>query len=133
MGIILLALGLQACGGTPAPTDAAAPEGLDQSDPSQVVSTIFEVARGTVPPTVLAQLCDPGGENDLDTRRICDNARGFEPEGEFAMFFRRGKVNGPAVINGDVATVPFLFGPDGDEAELMDLVKKDGKWYLSAF
>ncbi len=133
MGIILLALGLQACGGASAPIETASPGGFDQSDPSQVVSVLFEVARGTVPATVLSQLCDPTGESDMDTRRICDNANGFDPEGEFAMFFRRGKLNGSAVIDGDNASVPFLFGPDGDEAEMMDLVKKDGKWYLSAF
>ncbi len=131
MGLLLL----QACGSASTETDATSsgPKGLDQTDPAQVVATIFEVASGRSAPQVLAQLCDPLAQNDNDTRRICDNATGFDPEGEFGMFFKTGKLNGPPQIEGDVALVPFLFGPTGDEAENMELVRRDGKWYLSQF
>jgi hypothetical protein len=131
MGLLLL----QACGSaaTEAEATASGPKGLDQTDPAQVVAAIFEVASGRAAPEVLAQLCDPAAQNDNDTRRICDNAAGFDPEGEFGMFFKAGKLSGPAQVEGDFALVPFLFGPKGDEAENMELVRRNGKWYLSQF
>jgi hypothetical protein len=117
-------------GGDPA---AASKPAFDQTDPSQVVSMIFAVAGGKAEAKMLAELCDPQGENDGDTRRICDNAAGFDAGGEFAMFFKEGKLKGPARVQGDAAVVEFLFGPNGDESESMELVRRGDKWYLSSF
>lgn len=129
----MLLMAMQACGGSTTTENAEDPAALDHADPAQVVAAIFAVASGKSEAQVLSTLCDPTGENDSDTRRICDNATGFDPGGEFAMFFKAGKLNGEATIEGGVAYVPFLFGPKGDEEETMELVNRDGKWYLSQF
>lgn len=105
---------------------------VDHSDPAKVLQAVFDVAGGAEA-SVLGQLCDPMGQNDQDTRRICDLAGGFAPDDEFVLYFRNGKLNGDAMIDGKVAMVPFLFGPDGDREESMKMVQRDDKWYLSAF
>lgn len=105
---------------------------VDHSDPAKVLQAVFDVAKGA-DASVLGQLCDPMGQNDSDTRRICDLAGGFEPNDEFVLYFRNAKLNGGAMTDGKVAHVPFLFGPDGDREESMKMVLRDNKWYLSAF
>jgi hypothetical protein len=52
---------------------------------------------------------------------------------EFVEYFAQGKLNGQAIINGNQAEVPFLYGPDGTDAETMDLIQRDGQWYLYGF
>ncbi len=107
---------------------------VDMSDPVKVVEAIFEAAR-TNNAKLLGGLCDPTGENDGDTKRLCKIASDTGGEGmaELVKYFAKGKVTGKAVITGDRAVVPFLFGPDGKKKEEMNLIKRDGKWYLSSF
>jgi hypothetical protein len=105
---------------------------VDHSDPVKVLQAVFDVAKGA-DAAVLGELCDPLGKNDGDTRRICDLSSGFESNDEFVLYFRNARINGEAVVDGTLASVPFLFGPDGDREESMELVQRDGKWYLSAF
>ncbi|MCK4762465.1 MAG: hypothetical protein KAW12_09730 [Candidatus Aminicenantes bacterium] len=121
--LVLLALGLSADEKKPA---------VDFSNPVKVVDAIFEAARNE-DLTVLDQLCDPKGENDGDTRRICEMAKNPEMIEEFYEWFGKGKVTGAAVIEGDTAKVPFVFGPEAQHKEDMILVKREGKWYLSDF
>ncbi len=105
---------------------------LDQSEPVRVVEALFAAARsGRYGP--LAGLCDPSGENDGDTRGIC--ALGRDPSGAapFVAAFENGRVADSARTRGDRASVPFLFGPDGDRRETMELIRRDGRWYLSSF
>ena len=106
------------------------------ASPVAVLETIFLAARtGDFAP--LAGLCDPKGENDGDTRDICrfggPDAPPAGAAAEFKLWFAKGKVNGGAVISGDTAKVPFLFGPNGDKEEEMSFVRRDGKWYLGSF
>lgn len=105
---------------------------VNSSDPANVVDAVFEAAK-TGNASLLKGLCNPAGTFDLDARRICDYASGFDKEGEFPMFFARGKRNGEVQQSGDQASVPFLFGPNGDKPDTMDLVKRDGKWYIECF
>ena len=102
--------------------------------PEGVVLSIFEAAR-TGDFTGLAGLCDPLGENDGDTQMICDLATDDTNREEFIAAFSTGTVIGDAVValSGDRAEVPFLFGPDGDEEETMELVKRNDRWYLLGF
>ena len=105
----------------------------DLSTPEGTLKAVFEAAR-TGDFTGLAFLCDPLGENNLDTRRICDLAEAADGffRASFVEYFRSGKLNGEAVISvdGNTAEVPFLFGPNGDQEETMRLIKRNGKWYL---
>lgn len=105
---------------------------VDFSDPVKVVQAIFDAARNK-DIVILTSLCDPEGENDGDTRRICNVAKDSTLLDEFVLWFAKGKVTGKAVIEGDRARVPFLFGPDGKKKEEMNLVKREGRWYLYSF
>jgi hypothetical protein len=105
---------------------------VDHSDPAMVLQAVFDVAKGA-DPNVLAGLCDPEGQNDNDTRRICDLADGFAANDEFVLYFAHAKLNGPPLVEGTLASVPFLFGPNGDREEVMEMVERDGKWYLKSF
>ena len=142
-----LTMFLTACGGSPETTDAPeAPQespqataetttaDIDLTDPTAVVETIF-VAANSEEFASLADLCDPSGENDEDTQRICDLPDNEADQASFVEFFAQGKVSGDAEIRaeGSEAEVPFLFGPDGTEEETMVLVNRDGNWYLSSF
>jgi len=105
---------------------------LDFTDPVKVVQAIFDAAKNK-DIVILTALCDPKGENDGDTRRICEVAKDPKKLAEFVTWFAKGKVTGKAVIKGDRAVVPFLFGPDGKRKEEMHLIKRAGKWYLYNF
>lgn len=80
---------------------------------------------------MLKNLCDPLAENDGDTRDICNLTE--KRQKEFIEYFKDGKLNGSATIDGDKAKVPFLFGPGASKDEEMNLVKREGKWYLYSF
>lgn len=105
---------------------------VDFTDPVKVVQAIFDAAKNENF-AVLASLCDPKGENDGDTRRICSVATDSKISDEFVLWFSKGKVTGKALIEDDRARVPFVFGPDGKKKEEMNLIKRDGRWYLYSF
>ena len=112
---------LTACGGG---------GGGDQSSPEGVVKMVFAAASsGDL--SSLKDLCDPQGENDGDTRRICESAD-KNPD-EFKEYFAKGKINGESTVEGERAEVPFLFGPDGTKEESMRVIKRGDKWYLYSF
>ena len=82
----------------------------------------------------LATLCDPQGKNDGDTLEyICEMTSGSKRWGEFVEYFAEGSVARNAVIVGDETAVPTLFGPSGKPDEKMNLIKRDGSWYLMKF
>jgi hypothetical protein len=114
-------------------TVLAGDEAIDFTRPESVVSAVFHAAStGQLEP--LAALCDPMNENDGDTRRICSVAAAPEAkQAEFKAYFAAGKLDGEATIEGDRASVPFLFGPDGTRKESMEMVRREGKWYLMSF
>jgi hypothetical protein len=104
----------------------------DQSDPVVVLAEVFAAARsGEV--SGLAHLCAPGGDADRDVLRICGLATDETGLEEFSTFFRAGQISGEPTIEGERAAVPFLFGPDGTRPETMNLVQREGLWYLQSF
>lgn len=52
---------------------------------------------------------------------------------EFVRYFAKSQLKNEPVIDGEKATVDILFGPDGDKEETLEMVKKNGKWYLLSF
>lgn len=100
------------------------------SSPEALVCVLFEAAK-IRDFNLLYELCDPFGENDSNTKDIC-NLSG-ELEEPFVEYFKNGKLSGKAIINGDEAEVPFTFGPDGSTEETMICIRRDGKWYLYRF
>jgi hypothetical protein len=120
-----------------APTATPAPEAgasIDFSDPASVAEAVFAAAQSE-DYSQLAGLCDPLKQNDIDTQKICDLATDETDRAEFITAFAKGKLAGPATITSEgsdqIAEVPILFGPDGDQDETLKLIQRDGKWYLS--
>lgn len=105
---------------------------VDFRDPKSVTGSIFYAAE-TGHTAHLAGLCDPAGAADDDTRRICAMHPGAPEWDSFRRSFARAHLNGEPRIHGDRARLDFLFGPDGRDGETMELVRRDGRWYLSSF
>ncbi len=105
---------------------------VDFSDPKSVTAQIFHAAA-TGRPDNLRALCDPRGENDDDTARICALTVGAPDWADFRAQFARAHLNGEPRVHGDRAAIHFVFGPDATRSETMELVQRDGRWYLSAF
>jgi len=106
---------------------------LTSKTPANVVKAIFYAAK-TQEFQTLSELCDPEGKGDGDTRMICDLAYSDEERENFVKFFKNGKISGSTIqTDGGGASVPILYGPNGEKEETMNLIKRDGKWYLSSF
>jgi hypothetical protein len=104
------------------------------ASPKDVVRTIFDAAASG-DYSALGTLCDPLGENDGDTQMICDLAVDDANQEEFIQYFQNGQIMGDAIIStdGTSAQVSILIGPDGDAEETMELINRDGQWYLLGF
>lgn len=125
---------------------------IDFTNPKSVVNAIFYAAQ-TKDFAVMQQLCDPNGQGDGDTQKLCaisqiakqvgdddDNGDNQKKLDEFVKMFRSARINGTISYNDregtQYARVPFLFNPSERESrnsETMELVKRNGKWYLSNF
>ncbi len=107
--------------------------GLDITDPKSVVEQIF-VASQSGDLSSLTNLCDPNGENDGDTKKVCAvSSTSDDEQKEFISYFKTGKITGEVTIDGDMAKVPIKFGPNGDKDETIKLVKRGNNWYLYSF
>jgi hypothetical protein len=91
---------------------------------------VFAAAR-TQQYAPLAALCAPNA--DGDTQRICSVPADAGAAAEFQRYFATGRVTGPAVVTGTDATVPFSFGPSGNDTETMQLVQISGAWFMREF
>jgi len=105
---------------------------VDFRDPKSVTASIFYAAE-TGDAAHLAGLCDPTGAGDADTRRVCAVRPGSADWESFRRTFARARLNGEPRVSGDHAVLDFVFGPDGTRTDTMELVRRDGRWYLSAF
>ncbi|HLP14196.1 MAG TPA: hypothetical protein VK177_19855 [Flavobacteriales bacterium] len=109
--------------------EPAAP--IDQRDPEKVVEGIF-TAAGNGDYKSLAVIC--ADDADGDCKKICSVATAdAKDQAEFKEWFGNGGVVNTE-INGTEAQVEIKFGPAGKEKkETMNLVLKNGKWYLKSF
>lgn len=110
------------------------PVTVDHSTPEAVLEAVFEAAASE-DFSYVANLCDPKKGNDSDTDRICElMEEGHEEDhSEFVTMFKNGEINGETVFKDDKAEIPFLFGPEADQEETMDLIKRGENWYLFQF
>jgi hypothetical protein len=124
---------------------------IDFRDPASVLGAVFHAAReGDF--NILRGLCDPLGQGDGDTQRLCGEvslhaerlAQGSEDKAsaevvlQFTQAFRDARVTGKPVIlpaneGVRIAQVDFVFGPGGERKEQMRLVERYGNWYLYIF
>ncbi|MBS9463961.1 hypothetical protein KIM67_16185 [Flagellimonas sp. 389] len=113
-----------------------------QSDPKLVLGEVFRAANKQ-DYSNLNTLCPPNKTNDGDTQRyICDIASSSEQTiNEFISYFKNARVSGEVTYflssdGTEMAKVPFWFNhPSGESRsnETMNMVKVEGKWYLSSF
>lgn len=111
---------------------SAAKPTLDQSSPRALALSIFAIAKdGDL--ALLAPVADPL-DADGDSKDVAGVAKApAERQAEFRTYFAKGTVSGEPKVEGDVAEVPILFGPDGKKTETLKMVKRDGRWYLQSF
>ena len=101
-----------------------------QETPQALAETIFDAARsGNY--QGLALLIDINA--DGDSKMIAQAETDKTIQQEFQKYFAKGKVSADPIIEGEKASVNILFGPDGTKEETLEMIRKDGKWYLSSF
>ena len=117
------------------------------SSPESVMRTIFQAAK-TGEVGILKFLLPPYDEQtgeipcDGDCIAICnpgnesmkDELKGnYVSVGDFKEYFSKAKIIGTPSITGDEAKVYFVFGPNLERNETMNMQRINGKWYLSSF
>ena len=104
-----------------------------QKDPVSVMNYIFNsLKKGDF--SKFRNLCDPYGENSNSVNSFCYAEILMEKEqNDLKSEFENGRVVGKAKIKGDKAEVEFAFGPSANRLEKMELVNRNGFWYLSRF
>lgn len=105
--------------------------------PENLVNSMFK-AISEKDYAVLRDLCDPLGENDGDSRKICGMEYLEETEqNEMIEYFGKASINGSTTyetVDGDsYAHVPIIFGPNRDLKETIELVNRKGKWFFSSY
>jgi hypothetical protein len=117
------------------------------ASPENVMNTIFQAAKtGEVgvlkfllPPYDNAQgkvpcdgdckaLCNPGNDRMRD-----ELGHNYIELHDFKSYFSKAKIIGSPTIIGNKAEVKFVFGPNLESNETMNLQRINGKWYLSSF
>jgi hypothetical protein len=127
--LVCIALALSACDKH---VDDRGSSHVDFTNAKRVVSSIFYAAQ-TGESKHLASLCDPEGQGNEQVLRICAETRDGDDWPAFEKQFAKGKLIGEARVSGDRALVNFVFGPEGTEPETMELILRNGHWYLLAF
>ena len=105
----------------------------DQSTPEGTLATVFAAAKSGDLASLKA-LVPAAGDLDGDVERIRKVADADKAaQKEFSEWFGAGKVVGKARVEDDTADIDFTFGPKGSRSDTMNLVRKDGKWFLDSF
>ncbi len=105
---------------------------VDFSNPKRVLSSVFFAAKEGKSDH-LSSLCDPAGNANTHAKRICAQELGAPDWSAFVSQFEKARLIGEARIAGNTALVNFVFGKSGTSPETMELVRRDGRWYLLAF
>jgi len=105
---------------------------VDFSDPKSVLAAVFYAARSG-DADHLSTLCDPHGDGNEHTERICSVRRGGPDWDSFRTNFASGRLNGEPRMTGDTAVVRFIYGPQGKLTENMKLVRRGDRWFLHSF
>jgi hypothetical protein len=143
---LVLAAALAACGkddrapttggpstppASPGPAAPAA-QALDASSPKALAESIFAIAKsGDL--ALLVPVADPV-DADGDAKDVAGVAKApADRQADFRKHFGTGKVSGEVKVEGDRASVPILFGPDGTRPETLEMVKRGERWHLQSF
>lgn len=121
--------GLVAAAGCAREIDDGGSSDVDFTRPKKVVASVFYAAE-TGDAAHLSGLCDPRGEANAPVQRICAVRPKSEMWTSFERTFARGRIIGEPRVSGDRALINIAYGPDGTEPETIELVRRDGRWYL---
>ena len=107
-------------------------DAVDQSSPTKLAESIFRAAKTGIY-SGMSGIAAPGA--DGDSKDVAGVAtKDAEYQKMFRDYFSTGKVNGEVSLDRDGnAVVPILFGPNGTKNEKLNMVQKDGRWYLQSF
>jgi len=111
-------------------SDEPATKHVNFNHPVKVVESVFEAAR-TYNLEILNNLCDPFGENNDGSRKICELS-----DDEIDIFvheFSEGMILDNVMIKGDTARVPIRYGINGDKESIITLIKREKKWFILNF
>lgn len=101
--------------------------------PEGVVQYVFKAAKNKEFEN-LRYICDPYGENDGDTKKLCLLAtQPLEIQNQFVEGFKKGRVMGTPIIENGRAQVEIAFGPGSNRLEQINLIMRMNKWYLVSF
>ena len=104
-----------------------------QKTPEGLMSYIFESIKAREF-TNFRYLCDPYAENDSDVNAFCYvEILSKESKEELFNNFKNARLIGDTIVNGDRAAVEFAYGPYTDKLESMELINRNGFWYLLSF
>ena len=73
-------------------------------------------------------LCNPGNDSMKD-----ELGHNFVSLDGFKQYFSKAKIIGTPTITGEGAKVNFVFGPNLERNETMNMQRINGKWYLNSF
>lgn len=111
-------------------------DNIDFTDPTAVLEAVFAAAHDE-DFSYLPNLCDPLNMNDRDTDILCQITADHENKESFVQYFATGQIVGEVEYiegaNDTFARVNFLYGPNGDIPETIELILRDGQWYLLDF
>lgn len=104
-----------------------------QKSPEKLMKYIFE-SSNTGDFSNFRYLCDPYAESDMDVKSIC-YAELFmqQRQRDLKENFGTARIMGKPKIKGNNAEVEFAFGPSSNRLEKMNLVNRNGHWYLTSF
>lgn len=101
-----------------------------QKTPEDLMKYIFKSAKsGDF--SNFRYLCDPYAETDMDVKSICYAELFMEQrKKDLTENFGAARIMGKPKIKENNAVVEFAFGPSSNRLEKMNLVNRNGYWYL---
>ncbi len=103
-----------------------------QNSPEGVINYLFESAKNR-DFSKLRNLCDPYGENDIDTRKICLlEMQPTEIQNQFVQEFENGRIIGESKMKSAIAEIEIAIGASSNRLEKIKLVNRMNKWYIES-
>ncbi len=103
-----------------------------QKNPKTLMNYIFKSAKkGDF--SNFRYLCDPYAENDTDTKAMCFIEMQSQKQKELIISsLGNGRIMGEPKIKGDKAEIEFAYGESSSNLDTMNLINRNGFWYLSS-
>ncbi|MDB4303753.1 hypothetical protein N9934_03075, partial [Desulfosarcina sp.] len=104
-----------------------------QATPTGTIEYLFMSAK-TKDYTKVRFLLDPYGEFNDDAMGLClVDMYPSEAQNEWNNEFKNGRIIGDPIIKDEIAEIEIAIGPESDELEKINLVKRMKKWYIISY